>query len=171
MTAKLKLNFTRSRYLEIDFEDVTDEKIITHKKMKVTMNLAAIVFILSLIVNYISTSILADISLIFIATSMFTLCLINIYYQGNNYLDKIIPFIDIINMIDTEKDIYFSSNFSTLKYYKKGGMFSTYKLPVDKIEYYDSRNLKLTYDEKLGKIILYLPYQCAYDSNYILRQK
>ncbi len=36
--------------------------------MKVTMNLAAIVFILSLIVNYISTSILADISLIFIAT-------------------------------------------------------------------------------------------------------
>lgn len=31
MTAKLKLNFTRSRYLEIDFEDVTDEKIITHK--------------------------------------------------------------------------------------------------------------------------------------------
>lgn len=26
MTAKLKLNFTRSRYLEIDFEDVTDEK-------------------------------------------------------------------------------------------------------------------------------------------------
>ena len=105
MTAKLKLNFTRSRYLEIDFEDVTDEKIITHKKMKVTMNLAAIVFILSLIVNYISTSILADISLIFIATSMFTLCLINIYYQGNNYLDKIIPFIDIINMIDTEKDI------------------------------------------------------------------
>lgn len=151
MTAKLKLNFTRSRYLEIDFEDVTDEKIITHKKMKVTMNLAAIVFILSLIVNYISTSILADISLIFIATSMFTLCLINIYYQGNNYLDKIIPFIDIINMIDTEKDIYFSYDFSTLKYYKKGGMFSTYKLPVDKIEYYDSRNLKLTYDEKLKK--------------------
>ena len=44
MTAKLKLNFTRSRYLEIDFEDVTDEKIITHKKMKVTMNLAAIFF-------------------------------------------------------------------------------------------------------------------------------
>lgn len=161
MTAKLKLNFTRSRYLEIDFEDVTDEKIITHKKMKVTMNLAAIVFILSLIVNYISTSILADISLIFIATSMFTLCLINIYYQGNYYLDKIIPFIDIINMIDTEKDIYFSSDFSTLKYYKKSGMFSTYKLPVDKIEYYDSRNLKLTYDEKLKKIILYLPYQCA----------
>lgn len=162
MTAKLKLNFTRSRYLEIDFEDVTDEKIITHKKMKVTMNLAAIVFILSLIVNYISTSILADISLIFIATSMFILCLINIYYQGNiNYLDKIIPFIDIINMIDTEKDIYFSYDFSTLKYYKKGGMFSTYKLPVDKIEYYDSRNLKLTYDEKLKKIILYLPYQCA----------
>lgn len=40
-------------------------------------------------------------------------------------------------------------------------MFSTYKLPVDKIEYYDSRNLKLTYDEKLKKIILYLPYQCA----------
>ena len=102
---------------------------------------------------------------------MFTLCLINIYYQGNNYLDKIIPFIDIINMIDTEKDIYFSSDFSTLKYYKKGGMFSTYKLPVDKIEYYDSRNFKLTYDEKLGKIILYLPYQCAYDSSYILRQK
>jgi hypothetical protein len=172
MTAKLKLNFTRSRYLEIDFEDVTDEKIITHKKMKVTMNLAAIVFILSLIVNYISTSILADISLIFIAASMFTLCLINIYYRGNiNYLDKIIPFIDIVNMIDTEKDIYFSSDFSTLKYYKKGGMFSTYKLPVDKIEYYDSKNLKLTYDEKLGKIILYLPYQCAYDSSYILRQK
>ena len=101
MTAKLKLNFTRSRYLEIDFEDVTDEKIITHKKMKVAMNLAAIVFILSLIVNYISTSILADISLIFITASMFTLCLINIYYRGNiNYLDKIIPFIDVVNMID-----------------------------------------------------------------------
>ena len=150
MTAKLKLKFTRSRYLEIDFEDVTDEKIITHKKMKVTMNLAAIVFILSLIVNYISTSILADISLIFIAASMFTLCLINIYYQRNiNYLDKI-------------------SDFSTLKYYKKGGMFSTYKLPIDKIEFYDSRNLKLTYDVKLKKIILYLPYQCAYDSSYIL---
>lgn len=162
MTAKLKLNFTRSRYLKIDFEDVTDEKIITHKKMKVTMNLAAIVFILSLIVNHIGTSILTDISLIFIAVSMFTLCLINIYYRGNiNYLDKIMPFIDIVNMIDTEKDIYFSSDFSTLKYYKKGGMFSTYKLPVDKIEYYDSRNLKLTYDEKLKKIILYLPYQCA----------
>ena len=163
MTAKLKLNFTRSRYLEIDFEDVTDEKIITHKKMKVAMNLAVIVFILSLIVNYISTSILADISLIFIAASMFTLCLINIYYRGNiNYLDKIIPFIDIVNMIDTEKDIYFSSDFSTLKYYKKDGDFSIYKLPVDEIEYYDSKNLKLTHDEKLEKIILYLPYQCAW---------
>lgn len=170
MTAKLKLNFTRSRYLEIDFEDVTDEKIITHKKMKVAMNLAAIVFILSLIVNYISTSILADISLIFIAASMFTLFLINIYYRGNiSCLDKIILFIDIVNMIDTEKDIYFSSDFSTLKYYKKGGMFSTYKLPVDEIKYYDSRNLKLTYDEKLKKIILSLPYQCAYDSSYILK--
>ena len=99
MTAKLKLNFTRSRYLEIDFKDVTDEKIITHKKMKVTMNLAAIFFILSLIVNYISTSILADISLIFIATSMFTLCLINIYYQGNNYLDKILKKIYIFHLI------------------------------------------------------------------------
>ena len=101
---------------------------------------------------------------------MFTLCLINIYYRGNiNYLDKIIPFIDVVNIIDTEKDIYFSSDFSKLKYYKKDGGFSTYKLPVDEKKYYNSGNLKLTYDEKLGKIILYLPYQCAYDSSYILR--
>ncbi len=45
-------------------------------------------------------------------------------------------------------------------------MFSTYKLPVDKIEYYDSRNLKLTYDEKLKKSFLSAISMCIIAAIY-----
>ena len=167
---------THNEYLNINFDNVTDENInkylLTKRINKITKIVAVISFITGIIGSIINFLFIPIISLIIFAISLYLYSFefFNkdiessiLGVKNTNYWDKIIALKEIIQEMDMNKKILFQSDFTKLLYLKKNSnVYFEYELPLNEIKYSESDDYNLTFDENTLNIILYVPIKYMY---------